>query len=173
MHLLRWPFLGPCGSDGTMPSASHSGYPRCHWMPQSGQYLSQIVPADAMVINFGVKNWIVALWKSLFEASVQKAQNWPSIQLFEAMSCVERSNATIKAKELSYLSSYQTLTTDKNWWSYQSPMKLVIKWSSQASIAVNSLTAIEACEGQLFDKLLWWLVTSTIFFIVSVWWLER
>ena len=38
--------------------------------------------------------------KSLFEASVQKAQNGPYTQLNEAMSCVERSNATIKAKEL-------------------------------------------------------------------------
>jgi hypothetical protein len=37
--------------------------------------------------------------KSLFEASVQKAQNGPSTQLIEAMSCVERSNATIKAEE--------------------------------------------------------------------------
>jgi len=37
--------------------------------------------------------------KSLFEASVQKEQNEPSTQLIEAMSCVERSNATIKAKE--------------------------------------------------------------------------
>ena len=30
-------------------------------------------------------------------------------------------------------------------------------------MAFNSLTAIGAHEGQLFDKLLWWLVTSTIF----------
>jgi len=37
--------------------------------------------------------------KLLFEASVQKAQNGPSTQLIEAMSCVERSNATIKAEE--------------------------------------------------------------------------
>jgi len=37
--------------------------------------------------------------KSLFEASVQKAQTEPSTQLIKAMSCVERSNATIKAEE--------------------------------------------------------------------------
>ena len=39
--------------------------------------------------------------KSLFEASVQKARNGPSTQLIEATSCVERSNATMKAEELS------------------------------------------------------------------------
>ena len=38
--------------------------------------------------------------KSLFEASVQNARNGPSTQLIKATSCVERSNATIKAEEL-------------------------------------------------------------------------
>jgi hypothetical protein len=52
--------------------------------------------------------------KSLFEASVQKAQNGPSTQLIKATSCVEMWNATIKSKEHIYLSSYQMLTTDKN-----------------------------------------------------------
>jgi hypothetical protein len=70
-------------------------------MSPSGKYSSRIAPADAMVIHFGVKNRVVALWKLLFEASVQKAQNGPSTQLIEAMSCIERSNTTIKAKELS------------------------------------------------------------------------
>jgi hypothetical protein len=27
-----------------------------HWTPPLGDYLSRIVPADAMVIDFGVKN---------------------------------------------------------------------------------------------------------------------
>jgi hypothetical protein len=31
---------------------------------------------------------------------------------------VERLDATIEAEDLSYFSSYQTLTTDKNWQSY-------------------------------------------------------
>jgi hypothetical protein len=51
----------------------------------------------------------------LSEASIQKAQNKPSPQLIKAMSCKEKSNAKIKAKELSYFSSYQMLKTDKNW----------------------------------------------------------
>jgi hypothetical protein len=37
--------------------------------------------------------------KSLFEASIQKAQNKPYTQLIEVTSCVERLNAMIKAKE--------------------------------------------------------------------------
>jgi hypothetical protein len=37
--------------------------------------------------------------KSHFKASVKKAQNGPSTEPIEATSCVERSNATIKAKE--------------------------------------------------------------------------
>jgi hypothetical protein len=52
-----------------------------------------------MVIDFGIKHRVVGLWKSLPEASVQKAQNEPSTQLIEAMRCAERSNATIKAEE--------------------------------------------------------------------------
>jgi hypothetical protein len=54
-----------------------------------------------MVIDFGIKNLIVALWKLLSEASVKKAPNGPSTQLIEATSCVESLNTTMKAKELS------------------------------------------------------------------------
>ena len=84
-------------------------------MPQLGQYLPRFALADAMVIDFGVKTQVVALWKLLFKASVQKAQNGPSTQLIEATSCIERSNAMINAEELCNFSSYQTLITDKNW----------------------------------------------------------
>jgi hypothetical protein len=67
----------------------------------SGNYspLILIAPADAMVIDFGVKS-SCGVVKLLFEASVKKSRNGPSTQLIEATSCVERSNATIKAKEL-------------------------------------------------------------------------
>jgi hypothetical protein len=70
-------------------------------MPLSGEYSPRISPTDAMVIDFGIKNQVVALWKSLFKASIQKAQNRPSTQLIEATSCVKRSNARIKAEEQS------------------------------------------------------------------------
>jgi len=66
-----------------------------------GEYSPRIAPADAMVINFGVKNQVVALWKSLPEASVKKARNGPSTQLIKATNCVESSNAMMKAEELS------------------------------------------------------------------------
>ena len=32
------------------------GYPRFHWTLPSGEYSPHIAPADAMVINFDVKN---------------------------------------------------------------------------------------------------------------------
>jgi hypothetical protein len=64
-----------------------------------GEYSPRIAPADAMVIDFGVKNRVVALWKSLFKASIYKAQNGPSSRPIKAMSCVERSYATNKAEE--------------------------------------------------------------------------
>ena len=53
-----------------------------------------------MVINFWPKISSCGVVKSLFEASVKKAQNGPSTQLIEATICVERWNATIKAEEL-------------------------------------------------------------------------
>jgi hypothetical protein len=70
-------------------------------MPPLGKHSPRIAPADAMVINFGIKNQVVALWKSLSEASVQKARNGPFTQLIKTTSCVKRSNATMKVEELS------------------------------------------------------------------------
>ena len=35
--------------------------PRCHHMPPLGKYSPCIAPADAMVIDFGSKNQVVAL----------------------------------------------------------------------------------------------------------------
>ena len=51
-------------------------------------------------------------------------QNEPSTQLIDATSCVKIWNATIGAEELSYISSYQTLSADKNWKSKQALTKL-------------------------------------------------
>ena len=98
-------------------------------MLPSGKYSPHIAPADVMVIDFGVKNPVVALWKSLSEASIQKAQNGPSTELIKATSCVEKLNTTMKAKEFSKLSSYQTPTTDKNRRSYQSAKKIIKEWT--------------------------------------------
>jgi hypothetical protein len=37
------------------------GYLRNHWRPPFGKYLPRIAPSDAMVIDFGVQNRVVAL----------------------------------------------------------------------------------------------------------------
>ncbi len=85
----------------TLPSTTGlEGYPRCHCTPPSGKYLPRIAPADAMVIDFGVKKWSCGVVKLLSEASVQNAQNGPSTQLIEATSCVDRLNATMKVEDL-------------------------------------------------------------------------
>ena len=65
----------------------------------SGEYLPCITPVDAMVVDFWSKKSSCGVVKSLFEASVQKARNGPSTHVIKATSCVERSNATIKAEE--------------------------------------------------------------------------
>jgi len=65
-----------------------------------GEYSPRIASADAMVIEFSIKKRVVALWKSLSEASVKKAQNGSSTQLIKA-SCIERSDNTMKVEELS------------------------------------------------------------------------
>jgi hypothetical protein len=96
------------------PMQHVQGYLRSHWTPPLGKYSPHIAPADAMVIDFWPKQSSCGAVKSLSEDSVQKARNGPSIQLIEATSCVERSNATMKSEELCYFSSYQTLTTGKN-----------------------------------------------------------
>ena len=69
----------------------------------------------------------MALWKSLFKASDHKAQNGPSNQLIEATSCIETSNATIKAKELCFFSSYLKLLADKVVEVDQAAVKLIKK----------------------------------------------
>ena len=115
------------------------GYPRCHQTPPLGKYLPRIAPADVMVIDFGSKKWVVALWNHCFEASIQKAWNRPSTQLIKATSCIERLNATIQAEELSYLSSHQTLTADKNLRRYHTHTKLIMSWWSWPAIAVKLL----------------------------------
>ena len=72
---------------------------RSHWTPPVGKYSPHIAQADAMVVDFWPKKTSCGVVKSLSEASVQKAQNGPSTHVIEATSCVERSNATIKAEE--------------------------------------------------------------------------
>jgi hypothetical protein len=88
------------------------------WKLPSGKYLPLITLADAMVINFGLKNQVAALWNCFSEASVQQAWNEPSTQLVKWTRSVESLNAMIGAEELSNFPSYQMLKTDRNRQSY-------------------------------------------------------
>ena len=76
------------------------------------------------------------LAKKLFSASqlmVDRSQKlWevlpqsrPSTQLINATSCIKTWDITIGAEELSYISSYQTLSADHNWKSYKPSTKLI------------------------------------------------
>ena len=60
----------------------------------------------------------IELWHcetAVLKLALKRHKTDPLLSSSKATSCVERSNATIQAEELSYLSSRQTLTTDKNW----------------------------------------------------------
>ena len=117
------------------PMEEVRGYTGSHWTPSSAKYFHRIALAAAMVIAFGSKKLVVALWSRCSKARFQKANKGPTNQLIKATSCVEKSNATIKAKELHNFSSYQMLITDINWWCYQAVMKLIEKL---AAVTTNS-----------------------------------
>jgi hypothetical protein len=77
-----------------------------------GQEFVPYCPGRRHGHRFQRKKWSCGVVKSLFEASAKKERKGPSTQLIEATSCEK--NAAIKAEELTKLSSYQTLRTDKN-----------------------------------------------------------
>jgi hypothetical protein len=54
------------------------GFTQSHWIPLSDKYSHRIAPADAMIISFGIKNWVMVLWNPCSEASVQMARSGPS-----------------------------------------------------------------------------------------------
>jgi hypothetical protein len=111
-----------CGAHRLMEHTQ--GFTRSHWMLPSGECLRHIAPAAVMVHKF-VEN-TQNTTKKLFSASNLRYNqplvvcekfippNEPSTQLIDTSSCVKMCNATIVAKELSYILSYQTLSTDKN-----------------------------------------------------------
>jgi hypothetical protein len=100
------------------------GFTRSHWMLPLGKCLRCIAPAAVMVDEL-VEN-TQNTNKKLFSASNLRynqplvvcenliPQNGPSTQLIVATSCIKICDAAIVAEELSYILSYQTLSTDKN-----------------------------------------------------------
>ena len=133
MHLLCGPFWQPWQCAGAIRSASLNTEDLWLSLMQLdatiGQVFASYRPGGHHGHQFWLKNWVVALWNRFPKLlSIQKAHKGSSTQLIEATSCIKRSNVTIKAKGLSFLSSYQTLTVDKKCWRNLSPMKLVKKW---------------------------------------------
>ena len=92
MHHLRGHFDGYDNAQVRCqvhhPMQHVQGYLRSHWMPPLGKYLPHIAPADAMVIDLWPKKSMCGVVKSLFEASIQKAQNGPSTHVIDATSFV-------------------------------------------------------------------------------------
>jgi hypothetical protein len=111
-----------CGAH--CPMEHIQGFTRSHWMLPSGECLRRIAPAAIMVNNL-VEN-TQNTNKKLFSASNLRynqplvvcenliPQNELSTQLIVATRCVKMGDAAIVAEELSYILSYQTLSTDKN-----------------------------------------------------------
>ncbi len=100
------------------------GFTRSHWMQSLGKCLRCIAPAAAMVHKY-VENTQNNNKKLLFASDYATNQSLvvyenfippkrPSTWLIDATSCIKKGNATIGAEELTDISSYQTLSADKN-----------------------------------------------------------
>ena len=123
-----------CHGDAAVRQGAHRpiehvrGFTRSHWMPPSGEFLHHIAPAAVMVDKFVEttqntnRTQLLTSNYSTFRALVVCEncipQNGPSTQLINATSCVKLWDVTIVAEELANISSYQTLSADKNWKSY-------------------------------------------------------
>jgi hypothetical protein len=115
-----------CGAH--RPMEHIQSFTRSHWMLPSSECLRCIAPAAVMVDGFIEKSQNTN--KKLFSASNLRynqplvvcesliPQNGPSTHLIGVTSCVKMYDAAIVAKEVSYILSYQTLSTDKNSKSY-------------------------------------------------------
>jgi len=66
-----------------------------------GQLFTPYCPGGHHGHQFQGKKLSFGVVKSLSKANVQKAQTKPSTQLIKVTSCVDRSNAAMKAEELS------------------------------------------------------------------------
>jgi hypothetical protein len=80
-------------------------------MLPSGKCLHRIALAAATVTEFNVKNQAVRCEIAASKTSNQKHKTDP---LLSSSKQVERLDATIGAEDLSYFSSYLTLTADKD-----------------------------------------------------------
>ena len=120
-----------------------------------GQEITPYCPGRCHGHRFWHKKSSCGFVKSLFEASDHKAR-----------SCVDMSNTTIKAKEPRNFSSYQTLLTDKNWWSYQAVMKLINKLALMSATSCKAVKRIHLAPEKnlkaLLHLIVWILQTHVI-----------
>ena len=111
------------------PMKHIQGFIQSQWMPPLVECLRRIAPAPAatMVNEFlettqnTNKTQVLASNYDTFWALVvceNLTPNGPSTQLINAISFVLMWNSTFGAEEFSYISSYQTLSADKNYKSY-------------------------------------------------------
>jgi len=110
------------------PMEHIQGFTRSHRMPPSDECMRRIAPVAVMVDKFVettqntnktqhlASNY--STFRSLVVCENFVPQNGPSTQLIDTTSCVKIWDATIVAEELANISSYQTLSADKNWKSY-------------------------------------------------------
>ncbi len=111
------------------PMEHIQGFTRSIWMLPLGKCLHHIALAAVMVHKFVEntqntnKKLLTAsnLWynQPLVVCKDFIPQNGPSTQLINATSCAKTGDAAIVAEELSYILSYQTLSTDKKLKSYK------------------------------------------------------
>ncbi len=92
-------------------------------MPPSGMCSRRIGPADAMVIADAIVSKTQLLASNyctflLANLSIFVTQKGPSTRVIDATSFVTMRDAMIQKEAISYISSYQTLTADKNLKSY-------------------------------------------------------
>jgi len=77
-----------------LPSTAGLELPKMPLDAAIGQVFAPYRPSGRHGHQFWRKKSSCGVVKSLFEASVKKAQNGPSTQLVEATSCIERLNST-------------------------------------------------------------------------------
>ncbi len=122
-----------------------------------GQVCTLYCPGGCHGHQFWLQNQVVALWYCFSEASIQKARNGLSTQHIKATSCIKRMNATIGAEHLSNFCCYQMLKMHRNWWSYQTAMKIVKKWMVMTVNSCWALRSILCHFFQLWERLYPWL----------------
>jgi hypothetical protein len=126
MQANCWQFQLSVGCSGTMGGALADGaHLGLHLKPlgaTNGEVPAPYCPGDCHVWQFWMKHKAQLLWSN-YHTFFPNQVNFgtkiePYTQLINVTSCVKIWDVWIEAEELADISSYQTLTADKNWKSY-------------------------------------------------------